>query len=136
MRPRPRLSARPIGPVDAGSATVWLLGFAALVMLVAAVAVSSTTAVLVRRHVERAADLAALAGAEQIGRGGQPCAVARQIAESNKADLDSCDVRLDVSGRSGSVSIVVSRPVRLRFAGDQRATARARAARLPADGGP
>ena len=59
---------------------------------------------MVRAHrvAQSAADLAALAGAQARGRGGDPCSEAALVARANGASLDECgvegfDVRLQVT---------------------------------------
>jgi secretion/DNA translocation related TadE-like protein len=116
---------------DRGSATIWVLAFIALIVSAAFLGMSRTAAVLARHRVERAADLAALAAAEQIGRSEQPCAAATQLAERNGAVVTTCALQLDASARSGTVVVTVIRAVHLPIAGNQTATARARAGRLP-----
>jgi len=116
---------------DRGSATVWVLGFGALVVAAAMVAVVAGSAVLARHRAERAADLGALAGAQQIGRGAEPCQAARRVVAENGAGVQSCTTTLDASGRSGSVAIVVTQAARFPMLGSRLVTARTRAARLP-----
>jgi secretion/DNA translocation related TadE-like protein len=118
---------------DRGSATVWVLGLAAVILAVAMAAVLRGTAVLARHRLERAADLAALAAAERIGQAGQPCAAASRIATANGAALASCTTRLDPSGRSGTVAITVQRTVSFAMVGTRTLTARSRAGRAPPD---
>lgn len=115
---------------DAGSATVWVVGFGLIVILAATVGVSTGTAVIARHRAEGIADVTALAAAGRIGRGGDSCAVAGRIAVENGASLSECVVRLDVSGRSGSVTITLSRRVKLPVAGMRTVTARASGERL------
>ncbi|HEY2041038.1 MAG TPA: Rv3654c family TadE-like protein, partial [Jatrophihabitans sp.] len=86
---------------DRGSATVLVLGFAAMVVGLGLVGTARTTAILARHRVERAADLTALAAAEQIGRTGDPCLAATRIATANHVSVDRCAVTLDASGRTG-----------------------------------
>lgn len=119
---------------DGGSATVWVLGFGGLVVAVAMVAVIAAAAVLARHRAERAADLGALAAAQQIGRDAEPCRAARRVVTENRAVVRSCATSLDPSGRSGSVAVVVTEVVRFPVAGSRTVAARARAARLPASG--
>jgi secretion/DNA translocation related TadE-like protein len=116
---------------DRGSATIWVLAFSGLIMCVALVGVVRTVSVLARHEVERAADLAALAAAEQIGRVGNPCTAAARIASANKTALASCAENLDPSGRSGSVVVTITQRVRLPITGMVQVTARSRAGRLP-----
>jgi secretion/DNA translocation related TadE-like protein len=118
---------------DRGAATVWVLGLGAVVVAVALAMVVRGSAVLARHRLERAADLAALAGAYQIGRLAQPCAVATRVAAENGAGTTSCTMRLDRSGRSGTVAIVLSGTVHLPLLGNRTLAARARAARQPPD---
>ena len=102
---------------DRGSATIWVIAFATLIMATAFVGIARTSAVLARHQLERAADLSALAAAEQIGRGADPCAAARRISIANHARLQRCDTRVDASGRSGTVTVVLTRSVVLSAAG-------------------
>jgi secretion/DNA translocation related TadE-like protein len=117
---------------ERGSATIWVLAFVTLIVALALVGQARTVAVLARHRLERAADLTALAAAQQIGRAGDPCAAASRIAVANGARLERCDAKLDSSGRSGTVAVVLTRVVRLPIAGTQQVTASARAGRLPA----
>ena len=116
---------------DSGAATVWMLGLGAVIIAVALATVARGSAVLARHRLERAADLAALAAAEQIGRVGQPCAAASRIADENGARLISCTVRLDSSGRSGTVAVVLAGTLHLPLVGARTLSARAKAARHP-----
>jgi secretion/DNA translocation related TadE-like protein len=116
---------------ERGSATVWVLGLAAVVIAVALTVVVRGSAVLARHRLERAADLAALAAAQQIGRAGHPCAAASRNAAANGAVLASCTAALDPSGRSGTVAIIVHRTVSFALIGERTLTARARAGREP-----
>jgi secretion/DNA translocation related TadE-like protein len=102
------------------------------VILTLAVAMTARgSAVLARHRLERAADLTALAAAQQIGHTLQPCAVAPRIAAANAADLVSCTVRLDPSGRSGAVRVSLRRTVSLPLVGDRTLTSWSRAGRMP-----
>jgi secretion/DNA translocation related TadE-like protein len=47
---------------------------------------------LQHRHVAGAADLAALAGAGALVRGGDACAAAERITRANQVDLSSCEI--------------------------------------------
>lgn len=102
---------------------------AAVIIAVALAVVIRGSAVLARHRLERAADLAALAAAEQIGRAGQPCAAAARIAAANGAVLASCIPRLDPSARSGTVAIIVHRTVNLAVVGAHTLAARSKAGR-------
>ena len=114
---------------DRGSATIWVLGFGAVILAAVGIAVARGSAVLARHRLERAADLAALAAAQQIGRTGQPCVAASRIATANAATLASCAARLDPSGRSGTVTVVLRGTVTVPLAGTRTLTARSRAGR-------
>jgi secretion/DNA translocation related TadE-like protein len=116
---------------DEGSATLWLVAFTIVIVMMTTVAVARTAAVAARHRTERAADLTALAAAERIGKATDMCSAATRVASANSARLTSCVVDLDSSGRSGRVSISVVRRVKLPIAGFQLVTAKARAARLP-----
>lgn len=116
---------------DRGAATIWVLGLGAVVIAAALVMVARGSAVVARHRLERAADLAALAAAEQIGRGEQPCAAATRIATANAAQLVSCTPQLDPSGRSGAVAVVLRRTVSVPLVGARTLSARARAGRQP-----
>lgn len=116
---------------DRGSATIWVLGCALLVLLVGTVCFVRGLAVLARHRAESAADLAALGGASRIGTAASPCAVAADLAGRNGARLISCVVRVDPDGRSGTVLVRVSAPATLPVVGAREVTASARAGRLP-----
>jgi secretion/DNA translocation related TadE-like protein len=116
---------------DRGAATVWILGLGAVIIAVALATVLRGSAVLARHRLERAADLAALAAAEQIGRSGEPCAAASRIAAANASLLTSCTAQLDPTGRSGTVAVVLSGTVHLPLVGARTLSTRARAARQP-----
>jgi secretion/DNA translocation related TadE-like protein len=118
---------------DEGSATVWVLAFVMLIVTVSVVGVARTEAVVARHRTERAADLAALACASRIGRGGQPCAVAVTVAALNRVTLRSCVTSIAPSGRSGTIDVVVQCRIVLPIAGSAAVTAHARAARLTPD---
>ena len=116
---------------DGGAAAVWVLVCAAALAAVAAAVVLRTLAVLARHRVESAADLAALAAATRIGIGGDPCAVAREIAAANSVRVTGCRLRIAPGGRSGTVVVTVSSRVSIPLVGALVVDAGARAARLP-----
>jgi secretion/DNA translocation related TadE-like protein len=115
---------------ERGSATIWLLGFSALVLAISCVAVLQTLAVLARHRADAVADLAALAGAQRIGLGTDPCAAARRVAGENSATLTACSTSLDPAGRTGTIAIRLHSEVSLPLVGHRWVTARARAGRL------
>jgi secretion/DNA translocation related TadE-like protein len=76
---------------ERGAATFVMLGVLAVVISLA-VAVMILGGYVVAVHRARtAADLAALSGAAEFARGGEPCPVARRAAVENQAKLVSCD---------------------------------------------
>ncbi|MGY1659815.1 Rv3654c family TadE-like protein [Geodermatophilus sp. SYSU D00705] len=112
---------RPAG--ERGSATVWVVALAGVLAAVGVAAVLVGTAVVGRHRATGAADLAALAAAEQAVRGrSDACAVAARVAEANAARLTGCAV-----DGAAVVDISVTVPVRLGPIGVREATARARA---------
>ncbi len=89
-------------PDERGSATLFAVAVIGLLVLVGAALGVVGAMVHAHRAAQAAADLAALAGAEAGGRGGDPCAAAAGVARANGAELDSCavegfDVRLQVT---------------------------------------
>jgi len=114
---------------ERGSATIWVLGCCALVLLLGYLGVARTQAVLARHRADGAADLAALAAAGQIGLGVDVCGAASELAAANGAAVRSCIVRLAPDGRSGTVRVRVAVTVRLPIAGARTVVASARAGR-------
>lgn len=113
-------AVRPRG--DSGSATVVVLGLAAVLAVVASVAVAVAAVAVARHRAASAADLAALAAADRSLRGhAVACAAAARAATKGSAVLRRCSV-------DGDVVLVVAgvRPpgVLGRF-GEVRAAARA-----------
>lgn len=107
---------------DRGSASVWLAGLTALIVLATMVAMVQGSAVLARHRAATAADLAALAAAVTVPDGEvAACAAARRIAARNSGSLARCAV----SGED--VEVEVTRPVVLGSLGAWVASARARA---------
>jgi secretion/DNA translocation related TadE-like protein len=108
-------------PGEGGSATLMVVACAA-VLLVLGCALG-VVAAMVRAHrvAQSAADLAALAGAGTLGRGGDACAAGTEVARANGARLTGCTVR----GREVTLRVVVTGPRWLGQAGDLAAEARA-----------
>jgi secretion/DNA translocation related TadE-like protein len=107
---------------DRGSASVWLIGLAALIGLATTIGVVQGGAVVARHRAEVAADLAALAGAVQVSVGEDaPCAAASRLAGRNGGRLTTCIVSGD------DVEVVVTRRLVLGRLGSATASARARA---------
>ncbi|MGO1192335.1 MAG: Rv3654c family TadE-like protein [Nesterenkonia sp.] len=108
---RPQADAQ---SAEQGSGTVVTLGIIAALLLVLALVHALSAAVVAKGHAARAADLAALAGAD-TARGlhvGDPCTVAEQVAVRNGADMEECIVGGEYPGEvrvsvSRSVSIAV-----------------------------
>jgi len=91
----------------------------ALLVTVAVIGAGAVALITTHRHVQAAADLAALAGAEAGRSGREPCSEAERIAAANGADLTRC------SASSGVVDVVVAAGVGL--LGTWTLSARARA---------
>jgi secretion/DNA translocation related TadE-like protein len=84
---------------EAGSASLWTLSFALVVLASAVTVVACGVATVGRHRAAAAADLAALAGAAQIAQiragsvaGQLACDAARTIARANDAQLVRCSV--------------------------------------------
>lgn len=123
---------------DRGSATIWVLACATLVLLLGLVVAIRAAAALTRHEAETAADLAALAGASRIGYVGDVagiCRAAEAIVKANGGLLLACSASLQPDGLTGTVSVRAAVSARLPVVGGVRATASARAARLPASSG-
>lgn len=87
-------SRGPLSPTaaEAGSATIWAVGF---ICLLAALTVGIGLlggALSAKARAQTGADFAALAAAQAhfYGTANAPCAVATQVAQENAASLDSC----------------------------------------------
>lgn len=107
---------------DRGSATIWLVGLAALIGLVTVAALVQGSAVVARHRAAAAADLAALAAAVRVSEGADAaCAAAKGIAARNGGSLTRCVLSGD------DVEIDVTRPLMLGSLGSWVAMARARA---------
>jgi secretion/DNA translocation related TadE-like protein len=121
---------------DRGSATIWVLTCSTLVLLLALAVAIRAAAALARHEAETAADLAALAAASRIGYVGDAagiCAAAEAIVKANGGLLLACSAALQPNGLTGTVSVRAAVSARLPVVGHVRASASARAARLPAN---
>lgn len=81
---------------EEGSATVLALGLLGVVSAVAAVLTAFASAFLALHQAQQGADFAALAAARAVYdpvAGGEPCAVAAEIAVANGAEVISCRMR-------------------------------------------
>lgn len=89
---------------DGGSATVWVLGLAAMIWLVAAASAVAGHVRTVRHQAGVAADMAALAAAgDAFATRSAACAEARRVARANGAGVVACTVHggiADVTVRS------------------------------------
>jgi secretion/DNA translocation related TadE-like protein len=78
---------------DAGSASVYVLVAMVFVGLLAAAVALVSSGLALHRQAVRAADLAALAGAQRaLVRPAEACDAARTVAEANGGVLTTCDV--------------------------------------------
>lgn len=104
-----------------GAATVLVLTFVGLVLLVGAALGVVEAMVRAHRVAQSAADLAALSGAATVQRGGDGCATARTVAEANGARLTACVS----SAADVTVMVVVAGPHWLGQESDLEARSRA-----------
>jgi secretion/DNA translocation related TadE-like protein len=83
---------------DRGSASLWLLGVALAVLLLAGTVAMAGGLVVARHRAQSAADLGALAGAQRAVEGaGVACPAAERIVRANGGRMVSCRVEgLDV----------------------------------------
>lgn len=89
---------RAAGGTDQGAATVMVVACLGLLLVLGAALGAVAGVVVDHRRGQAAADLAALAGAAEQGRGRPACAAAERIARSNGAEVTSCQVAgMDVS---------------------------------------
>jgi secretion/DNA translocation related TadE-like protein len=133
QRSRHRRGLSQVDPRDRGSATIWVLACATLLLLLGLVVATRAAAALTRHEAETAADLAALAGASRIGYLGDVagiCGAAEAIVKANGGLLLACSASLQPDGLVGTVSVRAAVSARLPVVGGVRATASARAARL------
>lgn len=77
---------------QSGAATVVALACTALLFLVAVAAATAVALVVSHRRAQSAADLAALAAAQALQRGADPCAAGGRIAAAQGAELAECDI--------------------------------------------
>ena len=116
---------------DSGSATIWTLAAALIVMTSAALVLLVAVAITARHRVATAADLSALAAAAALASGQvggesdapqQACDVAAAIALANGALIDECHV----NGSIVEVLAIVRLPA-MGYVGAHSVSARARA---------
>ncbi len=104
-----------------GAATVVAIAFLGVLLLVGMALAVVAAMVVAHRTAQGAADLAALAGAQEAVVGGDGCARAAVVAEANGARLVACRV----SGAEVRVRVEVDGPRVLGRADDFAAEARA-----------
>jgi secretion/DNA translocation related TadE-like protein len=117
------VNGRPRAPVrdQRGSATLLVVAMCGVLLLIGAALGVVTAMVVAHRSAQSGADLAALAGAEAAGRGGDACRSAGQVAAANAVRLTGCDVH----GRVVEVTVSAPGPHWLGQTADLAATARA-----------
>jgi secretion/DNA translocation related TadE-like protein len=113
-------------PGQRGSATLLVLAMASVLLLVGAAVGVVTAMVRAHRVAQSAADLTALAAAQTLQVGGDPCARAAEIAVANGARLTSCAA----DARLVTVRVTVDGPHWLGQEADLTAEARAGPAAL------
>jgi secretion/DNA translocation related TadE-like protein len=106
---------------DRGAATLLVLAMAGVLLLVGAALGVVVAMVRAHRTAQSAADLAALAGAQAVQRGGDACVRAAEIARANGAHLSACSPR----GSVVTVQVTVAGPHWLGQRADLSAQARA-----------
>ncbi|WP_141014751.1 Rv3654c family TadE-like protein [Nocardioides sambongensis] len=112
---------------ERGAATVLVVSLSAVLLLVGSGLGVVAAMVVDHRRAQAAADLAALAGASELGRGGDACRAAGAVAERNGGALTGCTLE----GRDVLVAVTVSGPRWLGQTGDLSARARAGPASPP-----
>ena len=106
---------------ERGAATLLVLAMAGVLLLVGAALGVVVAMVRAHRTAHSAADLAALAGAQAVQRGGDACARAAAIARANGAHLSGCSPQ----GSVLTVQVTVAGPHWLGQSADLSAQARA-----------
>ncbi|WP_134741082.1 Rv3654c family TadE-like protein [Nocardioides sp. 503] len=104
-----------------GAATLFAVSCLAVLLVLGAALGVVAAVVVAHRQAQAAADLSALAGAQVLGRGRDPCAAADEVAAANGARLASCVV----AGREVLVEVTAPGPRWLGQDTDPSAQARA-----------
>lgn len=120
---------------DRGSGTVLVLGIIAALLVTLALVHALSAVAVAKGQSARAADLAALAGAD-TARGlnaGDPCTVAEQVAARNGAMLEDCTVG---GAHPAEVRVSVSRAVRIAVLSEQLSLPQLRASAVSRAGPP
>ncbi|MGZ4447919.1 MAG: Rv3654c family TadE-like protein [Nocardioides sp.] len=94
------------GRGDTGSVTLVAVACAGVLLVLGAALGVAAAMVAAHRAAQAAADLSALAAAQALGRGVDPCGVAGAVATANGARLSVCDV----AGRDVRVRVTVPGP--------------------------
>jgi secretion/DNA translocation related TadE-like protein len=121
--PLPKHSRQPeevVTDSESGSASIWVLAAAGVVGFATLVAVTQGAIQTARVRAAAAADLVALAGAQDLLTG-DPCQRAAAAAELNRARLADCRVAPD------AITVTVSVPVVLPGVGTRQVSSRSRA---------
>lgn len=119
---RPQLERRRHARHDeTGAGTLLGLSMVMLLVTTALAAAVAVGIVAAHRTAQAAADLGALAGAAELGRGGDGCTAAADVVRRNGASLDDCRA----SGFGLTVVVHTRSPRVLGRTGDLRARARA-----------
>ncbi len=106
---------------ERGAATVLVVAMAAVVLLVGCAVAGAVGLVVEHRRAQAAADLAALAAAQALQRGGDACREAAGLATRNGARLAGCEVH----GAEVEVSTAVPGPEVVPWPVEVTGTARA-----------
>ncbi|MBV9593986.1 MAG: hypothetical protein JO147_09380 [Actinobacteria bacterium] len=108
----------------------------ALIALLVAIGAVRGAAVAARHRTEAIADAAALAAAGRIGLGTDTdiCGAAAATATAAGARVTLCRPELGVDGRSGTVTVAVTRPVSIVGVGGAEVSAWSRAGRVASHG--
>lgn len=98
------MTARPSSGDEHGSASLLVIALLGLLMFLGAAMAFVEGVVSDHRAAQSAADLSALAGAQALQRGDDPCAEASRIADANEASVTSCEV----SGEEVVIDVIVA----------------------------
>jgi secretion/DNA translocation related TadE-like protein len=108
-------------PTERGSATVLVLAFAAVLLLVGCALGVVVAVVHAHRIAQSGADLAALSAARALSLGGDPCVEAARIAAADGVRMTGCQV----DGATVTVTVTAAGPHWLGQTADLSARARA-----------
>ena len=108
-------------PTERGSATVLVLAFAAVLLLVGCALGVVVAVVHAHRIAQSGADLAALSAARVLSLGGDPCVEAARIATADGVRMTGCQV----DGARVTVTVTAAGPHWLNQSADMSARAEA-----------